>query len=394
MPGVTCGRVRAVLSDVVAGRPVSADDSAWSTLSGHGALLGSPSSPEITPVGRHVLAELEVRAGRIDGLTLDAVAEQLSRIGADLDQVARTAEYFLADLGPVTPPDALPLLRPVALGLANRRETPEELAEGFRNVWGGVEVMGGDARDRLLAAELLNASDAKMETLYAPLMTTTTKIREKLGPSSPAVAAAALLHLHPDRNGDPALAAFATLRGGGLSAEEAGLLASLTDSPAETLARREKAATALSSAAGGSPAHGRVAASFLVALGSDAPPQTERVRELASLLKGRLPDPLVGATLLSSIDWLEPREIANWVEKAIDVVRLRRLAPTDPELTALAIGIVHGLPRSAFNGDPSRASTHPRATSAGVLAIHAWVYRPLISRAAPDATRASGTSTG
>ncbi len=331
-------------------------------------------------MGRHVLAELEVRAYRTDPLPLDAVASQLTRVLADLDEVAKTAEYFLGNLGPVTPSEALPLLRPVAIGLANRRETPEELAEEFRNVWGSVEVMGGDSRDRLLAAELLNASGVAMDQLYAPLMSTTEKIRERFGPTGAAVAPAALLLLHPPASGEPPFDTFVALRGAGLSPEEAGLLAGLTGSAEETIARRRPFLTALESV-GLSPESARIPASYLAALEVDPARHAGRVRELTALLKGRLPDATSAATFLSSIEWLEPAELMNWVDKALEIARVRRLAPTDPELLTLGIALVHGLPPGEFtdgNGRPAEGGT--RRMSAGLLGIHAWIYRPLLAR--------------
>ncbi|MCI4331882.1 MAG: hypothetical protein L3K19_08595, partial [Thermoplasmata archaeon] len=197
MANVNCGQVRAYLSGLMAGTPVLPDPGVWDTLLAHGAVTGSASAPELTPVGRHVLSELQIRASRVDAMPLDVVAGQLGRVLEDLDHVARTAEYFLAELGPLTPPDAIVLLRPVAVALANRRETPEELAQEFRNTWGSVEVMGGHAADRLLAAELLTASSAPIETMYAPMMNTVSKIREAVGNGTPAVATAAILHIWP-----------------------------------------------------------------------------------------------------------------------------------------------------------------------------------------------------
>lgn len=383
MPGVACGRVRAVLAEAATGHALASDD-AWETLLSHGAVEGSASSPQITAVGRHVLAELEVRASRTDALPLDVVANQLSRVHADLDQVAKTAEYFLAELGPVTPPEAVPLLRPVAVGLANRRETPEELAAEFRNLWGSVEVMGGDSRDRLLAAELLNASDASMEKVYAPLMVLTSKIRERFGPTQPAVAPAALLQLHPGPSGEPALEAFIALRGAGLGAEEAGLLAGIGGSATDTLARRQAVLTLLTDT-GASADSARYAASLLVTTAPEPARLLPRIQELTTLLTGRIPAPITASALLSTMEWLEPKEIVDWVEKAIGILRTRRIAPTDPELAALGVALVHGLPHSEFV-DSSAAESPPRSMTAGLLTLHAWIYRPLVRAASNSVT--------
>jgi len=347
----------------------------FALLAEKGAVQGSAAQPEITPVGRHVLDELAVRAYRTDTLSLDEVADHLGRVLTDLDEVAKRAEYFLADLGPVAPPEALPLLRPVAIALANRRVTPEILAEEFRNVWGGVEVMGGDSRDRLLAAELLNAARASMEQVYAPLMNTTLSIREKFGEKGRSVAPATILQLHTMADGRPALDSFTRFHRTGMGEEEAALLASLSATVPDLQSRRESWLSALAGL-GFSAKESGVAASYLVALGADPATLKGRIQELHAALKDRHPDPVMAAALLSTMDWLEPKEIVDWLDKAMGIAKSRRLAPTPPELTALALAMVHGLPRSIFSAPPKTADPH--RVSASVLAIHAWLYRPLV----------------
>lgn len=369
MPPVTCAEVRSALAGASAGRPLSGGDDVYTTLLDRRAIEGPRDHPKITPIGRHVLAELEVRAARTDGMALDAFADQLARVVSDLDTVAKTAEYFLAELGPVTPPEALPFLRPVAVGLANRRETPEELAEEFRNIWGSVEGMGGDPRDRLLAAELLLAASASMESMYSPLMTTINDIRGRLGEAEDAVAPSALLYLHPGADGKPAVEPFLRLVESGLPPEEAALLAGLGFE--EAVSRRRT----FSGSVGGP--EGTAAVSFLAAVGGDASRHRSRIQALTAPLSASLPDPSVGAALLSAIDWLEPAEVADWVSKATDLARARQLAPSGPELTALGIALVHGLPITEFASSPPPRTE--RAASAGLLAIHRWVYRPLVA---------------
>lgn len=375
MAEVTCGQVRELLSSIEAGRAGSPTDPAWAALSDHGAVEGSPTDPRLTAVGHHVLAELTVRASRTDPLTLDSFAAQLTRVLGDLDQVAKTAEYFLAELGPVTPPEAVPLLRPVAVGLANRRETPEELAEEFRNAWGSVEVIGGDARDRLLAAELLNASDLPMESSYSKLMSTTMRIREVHGERESAVAAAAILLLHSPDTDPLSLAGFTELRRSGLPAEEAALLATLSPDAATTL-DRQRTMRARLVAAGLPEASTSFAASFLTLRGADVGAHVERIRALVPGLTPHLPDPVTPAAILSAIDWLEPSELLDWVWKAREVAHRRTLAPTDSELTALGLALVHGLPRGEFSTEGGVAPS-PLAVTAGLVALHAWLYRPL-----------------
>src|SRR5580700_1758034 len=129
MAPVTAGAVRTYLAQLESGTPgASTSREVWDQLVANGAITGEPANAALTDIGRHVLRELSVRASRTDALPLNDVAEQLGRVGADLENVAKSASYFLAELGPVVPIEALPLLRMVAVGLANRRETPGELA--------------------------------------------------------------------------------------------------------------------------------------------------------------------------------------------------------------------------------------------------------------------------
>ncbi|HTT26063.1 MAG TPA: hypothetical protein VMH90_03760, partial [Thermoplasmata archaeon] len=343
----TCGEVRTYLASLErAEGPAAPAPGVWDALAGHGAVSGTPSAPTLTPVGRHVLGELNVRAYRTDPLPLDRVAEDLTRVIQEFDDVAKTAEYFLADLGPVVPPVALPLLRPVAVGLANRRETPEDLAREFQRVWGGVEVMGGDPRDRLLAAELLNAASANMEMVYSPIMNSAEAIREKLGGGVSSVAPATLLQL--SNGGDRAvdLSSYYGLRAAAGSDEAAALLAAAGPDPAAAVARRDRFVAALAPTGGRTP-DALHAATYLVATAAE-PAEAERVKALAAVLAPRLDEALTSAALLAGHGKIAPEEVANWLDKAIDVLTRRTMAPTKREIAALAVALVFGLPESEY----------------------------------------------
>ena len=377
MSSPTCREVREFLASVSSGRPTEPSDLVWEALSAHGAIQGSRSAPAITPVGAHVLSELQVRAGRTDPLTLERVAGQLSRLLEELDSVAKTAEYFLAELGALTPPLAQPLLRPVSIGLANRRETPEEMATEFRSVWGGVEVMGGDPRDRLLAAELLNASSASMEKLYSPIMNSTGMIRQRLGGLVPAVTPAAILHLMAGPDTPIALDAYFAVRESAGSDEAAALLVGVAPKDAKgAVTRRDAIAARLGKTASPDARH---AATYLIASGS-APELTDRTVVLAKALGSRITDPLTSAAVLSGLTHLPPEEIVNWVDKAIEILTTRQLAPTTREIAALAVGLVHGLPESEFLSPTAFTGTYAAAPMSipALTALHAWIYRPLL----------------
>ena len=381
MPVLTSGEVRRYLASLAAGSPGTLDPASFQLLVSRGAVSGTAASPNITPVGRHVLTELEVRAYRADPMSLDAVAEQLTRVLTDLDNVAKTAEYFLAELGPVTPPEALPLLRPVAVGLANRRETPEELAEEFRNVWGSVEVMGGDPRDRLLAAALLHAAGADIEHVYSPMMSTSATVREVAGPRSPAVTVSALLHLNPGADGAVPWDAYLALRKSTRTEEGAAMLAATGRPVAELLAHRTSFLGSI--AAGRTPSGDeQVAAGFLTTAGASVSVHVPRAIELAKSLGTRFSSPIVAASVLGMLDWISPAELMNWLDKATDVARARKLAPTPRELAALGLTMVLGLPPSEF-ATSNALAIPPLRHLANIVAVNGWVYGELIPPGAP-----------
>lgn len=389
MANPLCRDVRAYLNGLAgstAAVPPSTD--VWSALLAPGAVSGTPERPVLTPVGRHVLAELEIRAYRTDAMGLVETADQLGRILGEFDEVAKTAEYFLAELGPVVPPLALPLVRPVAISLANRRETPEELAEEFRNIWGGVEVMGGDPRDRLLAAELLNAASADMTKVYSPIMNTADTIRKELGARAAAVTPATLLHLTAGDQKVP-LAAYFELRSSAGSEEAAALLAALSQDAGSALARRDAFLRALGAAAPPS-ADASHAATYLAAMGAD-PSMADRTRRIAAALGDRLKQPLTPAALLAGHVHLSPEEIVDWVDKSIAILTRRQMAPSPEEIAALAVGLVHGLPESEFL-TPSAPGERPAGAAASLPALtafHAWIYRPLLGPASQVPSRAA-----
>jgi hypothetical protein len=373
---VTCGAVRTYLASVRDGRPDPSPPAAvWDALLRNRAVAGSPAAPTLTDVGGHVLKELDVRAVRTDALSLDSVAEQLSRVGSDLENVAKSASYFLAELGPVVPIETLPLLRIVAVDLANRRETPGEIAEGFRNVWGSVEVMGGDARDRLLAAELLDAESASIEKLFASLMRTTEMVRAKGGERASAVTVSAILHLAAGPGQPPALDAFLALRPSAGSDEAAALLAATGLPPAEAAAARDRWRTGLPSL---EPTDALHAATYLATFRSLPPEVAARVNGLVPLLAPRFARPGTAAALLATSAPIDVPELMNWLEKAELVARTRKLAPTPQELDVLALAIVHGLPATEFtSGTGGPPVIEP--TSASLVSLHGWLYRPIVA---------------
>jgi hypothetical protein len=373
---VTCGAVRTYLGALASSAsPAPPSSEVWDSMSRHGTVAGTAAAPSITDIGKRVLAELEVRASRTDPLPLETVAEQLDRIGSDLDDVAKSASYFLAELGPVTPAEALPLLRIVAVGLANRRETPEEIAEEFRNVWGSVEVMGGDPRDRLLAAELLNAASASIEQMYAPMVQTMERVRTKGGQRSSAVTVAAVLHLAAGTGQPPALDAFFAIRADAGGDEAAAMLAATGRTPAEAIAMRDQWVGRLPKL---DAVDSRLAATFLACEPAIRTDVATRIHSLVPLLAPKFNRPGVAAALLAMSAPIEPAELVNWLEKAGVMTRTRKLAPTPGELDALALALVHGLPAAEFVATAADAAVYEPST-ASLVALHAWLYRPLVT---------------
>ncbi len=384
MTPLSCGEVRAALAGIgeAAGAPVAPET--WATLVARGAVSGDREAPAITPVGRHVLAELEARAARTDPLPLDLVAEELGRVLGQLDARAKTAEYFLAALGPLTPPAALPLLRPVAALLANLRQGPDDLAEGFRNIWGSVEVMGGDPRDRLLAAALLSASDAPIERIYSPLMATTQTLRARAGPTVPAVTVATILHLLPGPDGSPAVPAYLELRRSATTEEGAAILAASGRAVAELLTQRSEVLSQLDPTSAPSQ-DARVAAGFLAVTDRTSGPDLERLRSLSDGLRGRFAAPLTPAAILTGLNWLSPSELLNWWTKAVEIARARQLAPTPPELATLGLALLLGVAPSDLAGTPSVGPPSRLEVVAHLVAVSAWVYGPLLGASARPA---------
>lgn len=375
---VTAKVVRDYLSAVSAGTAPSTDSVLFEDLRRRGALSGTADHPALTAVGQHVLNELKIRAYRLDAMGLDAVSEELGATLSDLDGVARVVTYFLSELGPIIPPEAVPYTRISAAGLANRRTDPEELAELFRNVWGMVEVMESDGRDRLLAAELLARSPVPVSRMYAPIMHTMEMlIQGSPAPRTPA-GTAAILHLFPSPTPEAKIAEYRRWRGSVGSDEAAALLAGAV--PFEQASRLEKITAALSGgkAALGDAAH---AAACLLILHPEPETAATRTAELGARFQGRLPTPLTAAALLVTRHTLSTDEMADWVEKAVGIASTRRLAPTPPELFAMGIGLVHGVAPDRFQGVPVVATAVPESGSAilGLVALHAWIYRAALN---------------
>lgn len=376
MASVSCSQALDLLRSAAAGASVPAS-AAWEELSGRGAVTGSPSGPSITPMGRHVLGELELRYYRCADWPIDTLSEELTRVGNEIESIARSAKYFLSDLGPITPAEALPYLRMVSVGLANRRESPEEVAERFRNVWGMLEVIAGDPRDRLLAAELLTAAQTPMDSVYAPTVALADQL--KAAGARRAVACSTILLLGPEApSTSEALAAWQSARGEVPTDEAAALLVRVRSSPSAAAAFepfRERFAALPGQLSG------RVSAAlYLACAGADPSTVVGRVADLAGLLKGAVRRPLLAAALLAAEHPLSPPEIVDWVRKASQAAERCQLASKAEEFEALGIALVEGLPRSTFTAKeaPRAAEASPLASAATLLGLHAWIYRPIL----------------
>jgi hypothetical protein len=377
LPPVTAGEVRTYLAELDQGRTPSGSTELVQLLESQGAIPTGPSKPGLTAIGRHVLAELSVRATRTDSLPLDAVAAELAATSAELDAVAKSAEYFLAELGALTPAEAAPFLRVVAAGLANRRETAEELAERFRNVWGMVEVMGGDARDRLLAAELLAASPEIATRVYPNLVQTSDRIREQFAGRTSTVGLAAILHLVPSPTPEAPFDEWVRHREEVGADEAAAWVAGLVqrDPAAWTRFRTHFAALhALYPDARGLP----LAAALLAELGGVGDSTAAEVPALAEALGSGVPLPVLSAALLLSRHALSASELTDWVRKAERIALQRQLAPSPLERAALAIALVHGLPASRFAGAPGSVERSASQMST-LLVLHSGIYRSILA---------------
>ncbi|MCI4346574.1 MAG: hypothetical protein L3K07_07490 [Thermoplasmata archaeon] len=377
MPPVTAGEVRSYLAKVDEGQPPSGSPEVLQLLVSQGAIAKPPAPPGLTPIGKHVLAELAVRASRTDPLPIDIVASELAATTAELDAVAKSAEYFLAELGALTPAEAAPFLRVVAAGLANRRETAEELAERFRNVWGMVEVMGGDARDRLLAAELLAASPEIATRVYPNLVQTSARIREQFGGKTASVGLAAILHLVPSATPEAPFEEWVNHREEIGADEAAAWVAGLVQRDPAAWARfrsRREELSAKYLGARGLP----LAAALLAELGAVGEATAAEVPALAESLGTGVPLPVLSATLLLSRHALSASELTDWVRKAERIALQRQLAPTALERAALAVALVHGLPASRFGGATGSRERAASFTST-LLVLHSGIYRSILA---------------
>jgi hypothetical protein len=370
---LSCRRAREYLAAVARNAARPSDPAAWPALRSHGVLAGAPDAPEITPIGRQVLHELEVRADRTDPRPLEEVAEEIGRWVGMLDGAARRATYFLAELGNVPPVEVVGPMRAVAVGLSVHARPPEDLVERFKAAWGAMEVIEGTSSDRLLAASLLTDSPATLENMYAPLTSTVDSLREA-GCRSP-IASAAILHLFPEITRSPALDRWSVVRQRVPDDEAAALLAG-PEELAATLVRYEELRTRWDR---GSPDARWAAAYLAVAPGGEATMADPVLRTLDRLPES-VPAPLLAATIAVHHLGLEPPEVADWFEKALFRAGLHGLAPNRPELAALAVTLLLALP------GPRRAPG-----SAGVLALTAlegWLHRSAV-RPSPVAQAAS-----
>ncbi len=357
----------------------------YEMLLAHRVVTSSGSGAALTPVGETVRAELELRSYRLGDLPLEALSTEMSELAEEMDRVAHSAESFLGDVGPLPPPESFDYMPMAATCVAHADLEADELAESFRNCWGLIDVLEGEAPDRLLAAVLLMRSGAPTGRFYGHLMTTLPTVRRAVPPPSHPVTVAALLHLYPKLAAEAPLAEWGRWRAKAGSDVAAALLAGRPADPAFE-GRLRKLTDAL--APGSDRKEAGPAALHLLLLREDAEARVPKVLALAALLRGRLPAPVVAASVLVGRHDLSPEELLDWVTKAAEIARNRHLARAPAALTALGVAIVAGLATERFHrpGAPPPAmddadageETDSQAVS-NLVALQGVLYRRILA---------------
>ncbi|MCI4370419.1 MAG: hypothetical protein L3J81_03710, partial [Thermoplasmata archaeon] len=200
------------------------------------------------------------------------------------------------------------------------------------------------------------------------------------------VTVATVLHIAAGPEKEPALETFFALRPNAGGDEAAALLAATGRSATESVQLRDKWLSNLPKL---EPLDGQLASTYLASEPSTRSDVASRIHALVPLLAPKFARPGVAASLLAMSAPIEPAELVNWLEKAGTLARARKLAPTDAELDALAVALVHGLPSAEFVATAADAAQYEPST-ASLVALHAWLYRPLVaagSRGVPAPAR-------
>lgn len=331
----SCGRVRVFLASLARGSPDGPDSVVWEALASRHAIGGSRDRPAMTPESTRVLHELEVRADRVDGLPLDAVAEELGAGIASMDAVAERAEYFIAELGPVPPVEVLPFLRVVAASLAGRPEPADDLVEEFKNAWGSMEVLGGTPDDRLLGAELIAASGIDQGSFYSPLMNVVDRLRAEGCPTP--VSTGVLLELRPASSNGAGIDQWVAARRRTGSDQAASLLA-VASAPDRAIDAWTAWTQALGPGAAGRPR----AAAYLAGLGLPTPDLVARVRAMADRWAPRFRDAALAAAVAAPLLPYSSTEAADWLDKSVAIATARQLAPASGELAVIGLALLRG----------------------------------------------------
>ncbi|MGI0151352.1 MAG: hypothetical protein ACREC5_05400, partial [Thermoplasmata archaeon] len=139
-------------------------------------------------------------------------------------------------------------------------------------------------------------------------------------------------------------------------------------------------------AAGGPRSDAERAALHLMLLSEDPTSRVPKVLALGRHLKDHLPMPLLASAVLVGRHDLTPEELADWIAKATQIAKARRLAPSPPELAAIGVALVNGLGTGRFYrpGVPTPKGDDSEPAAQGVLsllALHAGVYRRILEPA-------------
>jgi hypothetical protein len=231
----------------------------------------------------------------------------------------------------------------VGIGLGKLQGDPEQLEERFMAAYNSLQRYNSDVLNKLMAAEIMTATNADFVALSSSLEDLEKRLRESAYvPEEQSIAIAAML-LYGGADTEATITRLVNFSGLTESKEAAAILA-VTNLPEEGLEGKFRGYKEMFDDWGYSTSDDTdLAAAYLSISPLVANDIKEKMNTIVDALKSDLQYPLVAATILTSMSTLEATEALDLMEKGVTILQAYATNLGRSELVSLAVRMVHGV---------------------------------------------------
>ena len=361
----------------------------------------------LTGLGSITLNDLNVRDYRVADQEFPDFVTETKSTYAELRSIAENATYYVTLLKPRVPneeveehPDigandlghptvrASSLLWGTAIGLAKLQGDLNQIGERFTEVFDNLQSFDSTPPNKLMAAEIMTASNQNIQSLESVLKTIDHQLRDQGVPKQLSAGVAATIMA--GRRFDGTYPTDRFIQFGKLtSSHEARAILAVMNIPYEDLGLRFNQFRSMFTSWGYINSDDTEIGAAFLAIGELRADEVEgKLQYIVEQLRNYLEYPLVAASILASIPVFESHEVLDLMEKAVTLLPSYAAGLERSELVALAVRMIHGVRNEIVKEiDPTAKMTEtPVQFRYAPHPSFGWYYPSIVAHSSYHAT--------